>query len=128
MSKDTMRKLTLEDFLRKKEQRERDLKKPQTAELYIKSLDGYITVEEPNIAQLTDAQKIAEDSEAMGNAYIVYQCCPVLRSAELRGNGAPHEIVFEMFKPGEVQSIAEQLMSMAGYTDGNVTVVDKLKN
>lgn len=129
MSKDSIKKLTLADFITRKEQRERDKKTPQTDDLYIKSLDGYITVSEPTSEQLTDARKIAEDNEEYGNTYIVYQCCvePSLKSAELQ-SGEPFDTVLSVFKPGEVQMIAAHLMKMAGYDSDSVTVTDKLKN
>lgn len=129
MSKESIKKLTLSDFIARKEQRERGLKSPQTDDLYIKSLDGCITVAEPTSAQLTDARKMAEDSEEYGNAYIVYQCCvePSLKSAELQC-GEPYDTVLGIFKPGEVQMIAAHLMKMAGYDSDSVTVADKLKN
>lgn len=129
MSKESIKRLTLEDFIARKEQRDRDKKSPQTDDLYIKSLDGCITVSEPTSAQLADARKIAEDSEENGNAYIVYQCCvsPSLKSAELQC-GEPSDTVYGIFKPGEVQMIAAHLMKMAGYDSDSVTVADKLKN
>lgn len=129
MSKESIKKLTLSDFIARKEQRERDRKSPQTDDLYIKSLGGYITVAEPTAAQIADARKMAGDSEEYGNAYIVYQCCvePSLKSAELQC-GEPRDTVLSIFKPGEVQTIAGHLMKMAGYDDDSVTVADKLKN
>lgn len=128
MSKEHIKKITLEDFISRKEQRARSLHNPQPRELYIKSLDGCIEVVEPTLSQLTDARKLAEESEEMGNAYIVYQCCPILHAGELKTGGAPHEAVFAVFKPGEVAAIAAQLMEMAGYSADNVTVAERLKN
>lgn len=130
MSKEKIKKITLEDFIAKKEQSMRDKHNPKTNDLYIKSLDGYITVAEPMMAQLADARKFAEDSEESGNAYIVYQCVidPNLKAAELSNNAIRHEIVYDIFKPGEVQYIAAHLMKMAGYDSDSVTLTEKIKN
>ena len=133
MSKESMKKLTLDDFIRRKEQSERDKHAPKTDELYIESLGGTITVKEPSISLIEDSSNLANGdgaNENSANAYIVYQsiCEPNLKAAELKVSGAPHEVVFEIFKPGEVQRIAQHLMKMAGYADGSVRTVDKIKN
>lgn len=126
MSKEAIKKLTLADFIRRKEQAEAAVKKTQTAELYIKSLGGTITVQEPSTERILDARDLEED----GDAYIVYHCCvdPNLKADELSDGGVPHEIVKKIFKPGEIGNIARQLMNMAGFSDDSVTVADKLKN
>ena len=77
MNKQT--KITLKELLRRKEQMLEAKKKPKTAELYIKSLDGTITVEGPSSALAKDAQDMDN-----GDAYLVYQCVtdPCLKAKE----------------------------------------------
>lgn len=133
MSKESIKKITLADFIARKEQSQRDKHTPKTDELYIESLGGTITVEEPDMSLIEDSTKFVSDegvSENEGNAYLVYQSIsePSLKTPELSANGAPHEIVFDLFKPGEVQAIAQHLMKMAGYSNGSVKTVDKIKN
>ncbi len=133
MSKESIKKITLADFIARKEQSQRDKHTPKTDELYIESLGGTITVEEPDMSLIEDSTKFVSDegvSENEGNAYLVYQSVrePSLKTPELSTNGAPHEIVFDLFKPGEVQGIAKHLMKMAGYSNGSVRTVDKIKN
>ncbi len=133
MSKESIKKITLADFIARKEQSQRDKHTPKTDELYIESLGGTITVEEPNMSLIEDSATFASGegtSESEANAYLVYQSIsePSLKTSELSTNGAPHEIVFDLFKPGEVQAIAQHLMKMAGYSNGSVRTVDKIKN
>ena len=131
MSKESMKKLTLDDFIRRKEQSQRDKRTPKTDELYI--LGGTITVEEPNMSLIEDSATFASGegtSESEANAYLVYQSIsePSLKTPELSTNDAPHKIVFDLFRPGEVQAIAQHLMKMAGYSNESVRTVDKIKN
>ena len=49
-------KITLEELIRKKEQMLESKKKPKTETLYIKSLDGTITIESPTAAMAREAQ------------------------------------------------------------------------
>lgn len=133
MSKESMKKLTLDDFIRRKEQSQRDKRTPKTDELYIESLGGTITVEEPNMSLIEDSATFASGegtSESEANAYLVYQSIsePSLKTPELSTNDAPHKIVFDLFRPGEVQAIAQHLMKMAGYSNESVRTVDKIKN
>ena len=62
-------KLTLKDLLARKEQMLESKKKPKRAELYVKSLDGTITVESPTSALAKDAQEMDN-----GDVYLAYQC------------------------------------------------------
>ena len=49
-------KITLEELIRRKEQMLERKKKPKTETLYIKSLDGTITIESPTAAMAREAQ------------------------------------------------------------------------
>lgn len=133
MSKESIKKITLADFIARKEQSQRDKRTPKTDELYIESLGGTITVEEPNMSLIEDSATFASGegtSESEANAYLVYQSIsePSLKTPELSTNDAPHKIVFDLFRPGEVQAIAQHLMKMAGYSNESVRTVDKIKN
>ena len=91
MNKNT--KITLEELIRRKEQMLESKKKPKTETLYIKSLDGTITIESPTAAMAREAQDMEN-----GDAYMVYSCVtePCLKSKELRdafGCVEPMEIV-----------------------------------
>lgn len=74
-------KITLEELIRRKEQMLESKKKPKTETLYIKSLDGTITIESPTAAMAREAQDMEN-----GDAYMVYSCVtePCLKSKELR--------------------------------------------
>ena len=79
MNKNT--KITLEELIRRKEQMLESKKKPKTETLYIKSLDGTITIESPTAAMAREAQDMEN-----GDAYMVYSCVtePCLKSKGLR--------------------------------------------
>lgn len=96
MDKNT--KLTLAELLRRKEQMLEAKKIKKTVDLYVKSIDSVITIEEPNLKS-KDAQ------EAFG--------CDV-----------PMDIVDVIFAPGEIPQIAIECMKLAGYMGG----VEAVKN
>lgn len=125
MTKNT--KITLNELISRKEQMLEAKRKPKTAELYIRSLNGTITIESPSSALAKDAQEMDN-----GDAYMVYSCViePCLKSRELQSAFEciePMEIVDKIFDPGEVPQIAMECLKLAGYIDG-VKVVDDLKN
>lgn len=120
-------KITLQELLRRKEQMLEDKKKPKTATLYVKSLDGTIQIESPTSALAREAQDMEN-----GDNYMVYSCVtePPLKSKELQeafGCVEPMEIVEKIFEPGEIPQIAIECLKLAGYVDG-VKAVDDIKN
>ena len=125
MNKQT--KITLQELIKRKEQMLEAKKKPKTANLYVKSLDGTITIESPTSALAKEAQEMEN-----GDLYIVYQCVvdPCLKSKELQeafGCVEPMEIVESIFDAGEVPQISVECLRLAGYIDG-VRAVDDIKN
>ena len=122
MNKNT--KITLEELIRRKEQMLEAKKKPKTASLYIKSLDGTITIESPTAALAREAQEMDN-----GDTYMVYSCVtePCLKSKELQqefGCVDPMEIVEKIFETGEIPQIALECLKLAGYVDGVKAVAD----
>lgn len=124
MSKNT--KLTLAELMKRKEQMLQAKKKKETQDLYIKSIDATITIEEPDAALCRDAN----DMEAgEGDKYMCYECIkePNLKDRELQeafGCTTPMDIVELIFKAGEIPQIAIECMKLAGYVGG----VDAVKN
>ena len=125
MNKNT--KITLQELIRRKEQMLESKKTPKKAELFVKSLNGTITIESPTAALARDSQEMDN-----GDAYMVYSCVtePCLKSKELQtefGCVDPMEIVDKIFDPGEIPQIALECLKLAGYVDG-VRVVNDIKN
>jgi len=121
------KKITLQELIRRKEQMLEAKKTPKKAELYIKSLDGVITIEAPTSALARDAQ----DMEA-GDNFLVYQCVvdPCLKSKELQKAFEcvePMDIVEKLFDPGEIPQISVECLKLSGYIDG-VRAVEETKN
>ena len=119
-------KITLQELVRRKEQMLEAKKKKKTQELYVASLDGTITIEEPSAALARDAQEM---DAGEGDVYMTYECVidPPLKSKELQdafGCREPMEIVEKIFDAGELPQIGVACMRLAGYID-SVTPVEK---
>lgn len=126
MSKDT--KLTLETLIAKKEQL--DTTKIKIAKVYIKRLDAYITVSKPNIELINDSLGLKTSFESDKHLVSKSIVEPKLNDDELMkayGCRTAKEVLEKIFEVGEIQSMAQELMAIAGYKD-SVTLVDNLKN
>ena len=124
MNKST--KLTLAELLKRKEQMLAAKKTKKTLDLYVKSIDATITIEEPDGALCRDANDM-EPGE--GDKYLCYECVkdPDLKSKEAQeafGCAEPMDIVEVVFKAGEIPQIAIECMKLAGYMGG----VEQVKN
>ena len=124
MNKNT--KLTLAELLRRKEQMLESKKVKKTQNLYIKSIDATITIEEPTGALCRDANDM-EPGE--GDKYLCYECIiePNLKSKEVQDAfdcAVPMDVVDIIFAPGEIPQIAIECMKLAGYMGG----VEAVKN
>ena len=124
MNKST--KLTLAELLKRKEQMLAAKKTKKTLDLYVKSIDATITIEEPSGALCRDANDM-EPGE--GDKYMCYECIkePNLKSKEAQeafGCSEPMDIVEAIFAPGEIPQIAIECMRLAGYMGG----VEAVKN
>ena len=122
MNKNT--KLTLAELLRRKEQMLESKKVKKTQDLYIKSIDATITIEEPTGALCRDANDM-EPGE--GDQYLCYECIiePNLKSKEVQDAfdcAVPMDVVDIIFAPGEIPQIAIECMKLAGYMGGVETV------
>lgn len=120
-------KITLKDLIARKEQMLESKRQEKTAELYVKSLGGTITITSPTAALARDAQGMEN-----GDDYMVYSCVvePCLKSKELQaefGCVEPLEIVQKVFDAGEIPQIALECLKLAGYLD-SVKQVSEIKN
>lgn len=101
--------------------------KKEIKEIYIKSLDGIIKVQKPH----KDICMQAYDHER-SDEYLIYECVvePDLKSKELHkayNVVDPLDIVNQVFEPGEVSYLGMTLLSIAGYDDLAVRLVDDIK-
>lgn len=126
-TKETPKKITLEDLIKRAAE---PAHKKATANLYVDSLKGTITIKEPDEATCMDALNMGGDK---GNDYIIYHCVvePNLKDADLRkafGVVEPLEIVRKIFpKAGERAAISQICVEMAGFGD-SVKVIEEIKN
>lgn len=128
MSKENIKKVTLQDLIAKAEQKKQC--KKELRQLYVKSLDGIITIIKPDRKLILEAMDMEDESE--GDKYLVYNCVvePNLKDKELQqayNVVSPMDVVDEIFEPGEVASISKELIKLAGYVD-SVKLVDDIKN
>lgn len=123
---DKRTKLTLAELMRRKEQMLAAKKTKKTQDLYVKSIDSVITIEEPDGALCRDAN----DMEAgEGDKYLCFESIkePNLKDKALQeayGCAVPMDIVDIIFAPGEIPQIAIECMKLAGYMGG----VEQVKN
>ena len=123
-------KVSLEQLIKKK--LERDGKKTATKDIYIESLGGNITFNNPN-----DAQRIEYSEKVKSGSYIdmidgmvkvIYDCCPMLHSKELHDSievEYPYDTVKAIFDIEEITDIGVKLIN---FFDEDEDADEKLKN
>lgn len=127
------KQLTIADLLAKKEKLKQGNRR--TANLYIESLDGEITIQEPERSVAIEALAMAQDDSRseMADPYIVYHCViqPDLKDQQLQkefGCVEPTDIVGILFRPGEIAAISGHALKLAGFGEGVRKVDRDIKN
>lgn len=129
MNKEKIKKLTLADIISKKEQIQDSKKK--LGEIYVPSLEGYIVVEKPDRELMADAHEYENGMDS--NVHLVSNCIvePNIKDKETMselGVHTPKELLQTILSDGEIGTIAEKLMDLAGYTNNGIEMVKDLKN
>lgn len=123
------KKLTLDELISKKTQIKEA--KEKTAEKYVKSLGGTVTIKILDRAFISDCTEM-ENGE--GNALIVYEGIvePNLKDSKLHeayGINNPVDIVDAIFLPGEADSLSGEIVKLSGYDKNSIQdVVEEVKN
>lgn len=125
MSK-AVQKMTIEKLI--KEKAKYAVKMDKTQELFIPSLNASVVVGKPDRSLCMEALKMEDE----GDAFLVYSCMvePTLKDTELHkvyGCVEPTDIVEKIFEPGEIGSISQKCLEMAGYSN-EIKAVEDLKN
>ena len=125
------KKLTIKELIAQKEALKS--RKKKTANLFVESLEGEITIESPTSDIMLTAQSEGETDAVRADRYLVYKCVkdPNLSDKELQeayGCVEPIDIVKEIFQPGEVSKIAVEIMNLGGYGNSVTKVASDLKN
>ncbi|SET55465.1 Phage XkdN-like tail assembly chaperone protein, TAC [Natronincola peptidivorans] len=112
------KKLTIKELLAQKEQLKN--KKAKVVDLYIESLDAEIAVVTPSTSIILEAQAEGERDAVRADTYLIFNSVkePNLKDVELQkayGCVEPLDIVEKIFLPGEISSIASEIMKLAGY-------------
>lgn len=118
------KKLTLNDLISKKLQREKDI--ITVKEIEIESLEGALVFIKPdNEVVLDTMDKLDNDLAGTREVvaaykYLIYQSCQLLHDQELHDAYEvtdPLDIVDKLFKISEILSVGNDLMVMAGFKD-----------
>lgn len=125
-------KVTLKQLIEKK--LEKDGKKTATKDIYIKSLDGCITFNNPSdSARIEYAEKTRNGSYVDlvdGMVKLIYDCCPMLHAKELQESidvDYPYDTVKAIFDIDEIMELGVKLMNFFD-DDKEDGSEEKLKN
>lgn len=125
-------KVTLKELIEKK--LERDNKKTATKDIYIESLGGSITFNNPSdAARIEYSEKVKSESYVDmvdGMVKLIYDCCPMLHSKELQESievDYPYDTVRSIFDVTEITDIGVKLINFFD-NDENDNAEEKLKN
>lgn len=124
MSKETHKKLALEDLMARAEQREQG--KTVFKRVYVDSLGGDLELERIPLSRMLSMLDGVDGSTMQENldiqTEIIYRCCPLLRNPALRE--AFHcetqtEVVCAVFEDnvGAISDLAEEILGFYGLSD-----------
>ena len=126
-----MKKVSLEQLIQKK--LEKDGRKNASKEIYVKSLDAYITVTNPSDSQKIEfADKTKDGSYVeMMKAYekLIYDNCAMLRSKELQKSievDYPYDTVKVIFDTDEIAEIGIKVLNF--FEEDEEDADEKIKN
>ncbi|MCG3089130.1 phage tail assembly chaperone [Sporosarcina cyprini] len=125
----TKKKLTLQDLFQEKEKYE--VKEDVKEELFIPRIDASITIQKPERSLCIESVQMGRNDED-GDVFLVYNAvvAPDLKDKDLQkafGCKEPTDIVSKIFEAGEIVSIAQVALDLAGYGD-SVSRMKDLKN
>ncbi len=126
------KKVSLKQLIEKK--LERDNKKTATKDIYIESLGGSITFNNPSdAARIEYSEKTKTESYVDmvdGMVKLIYDCCPMLHSKELQESievDYPYDTVRSIFDITEITDIGVKLINFFD-NDEDDNAEEKLKN
>ena len=127
-----IKKVSLKQLIEKKF--ERDNKKTATKDIYIESLGGSITFNNPSdAARIEYSEKTKTESYVDmvdGMVKLIYDCCPMLHSKELQEGievNYPYDTVRAIFDITEITDLGVKLINFFD-NDENDNAEEKLKN
>jgi hypothetical protein len=123
--------LTIADILKRKDALKN--KNNKTARLYVDSLESEIVIKAPDRQLAFELISKAQSGDNTADVCAVYECViePNLKSKELQegfGVFSPTDIVDVIFDAGEIASISDHILKLAGFGKGVQKVDDELKN
>lgn len=124
-------KVSLKQLIEKK--LEKDGRKTATKDIYIESLGGSITFNNPSdAARIEYSEKVKSESYVDmvdGMVKLIYDCCPMLHSKELQESievDYPYDTVRAIFDITEITDLGVKLINF--FDDEDDDAEEKLKN
>lgn len=131
--KDSMKKLTLEALIAKKEQREAS--KSEYRDIPVESLGGSLTVKKLPLSQILDFLDSADENAGLKEnlafeAELIYKSCPIMQDKRLQeayGCAEPYDVVMRVLDDniGAVGELTAAILDFYGMGD---SIRDQLKN
>jgi hypothetical protein len=120
-------KITVADLIKNAEAIQKEKKQAKTKDLYVRGLDGAITITQPTDEVIEDALELPGKD---GDRYLLYHSIvePNLKDKDLQAAYQckdPLDIVPALFTQSEIRAIALAALDLAGYGDGRV---EEIKN
>ncbi|OCZ53792.1 hypothetical protein [Dehalobacter sp. TeCB1] len=120
-------KVTVSDLIKNADSIRQEKKQCKTKDLYVKGLDGVVTISQPTDEIIEDALELPGKE---GDRYLLYNCIvePNLKDKELQAAFQckdPLEIIQALFTQSEIRALSLAALDLAGYGDGRV---EEIKN
>ena len=122
-----MKKLTVDDILAKK----KIIDKKANENFYSKIFDAEIEVNNAKADSITDILSDSTDGEFRRYLKLIYLCCPIFKSEELRKNfddlKEPYDIIERVFgnNLNEIMQLGNFILKKYGFLDEDL--VEKIK-
>lgn len=134
MSKENAKRVTFEQLIARRVQREQDQLK--ITEIYCESLDAYLVFKKPSHNILISVLELIDDGTDIKKSItafqqLIYHCCEALQNPELHkelGIINPFEIVFALFEVMEVIKIGAELADFCGISNKEKEEKEVIKN
>jgi len=120
-------KVTVSDLIKNADAIQKDKKQCKTRDLYVKGLDGVVTISQPTDEIIEDALELPGKE---GDRFLLYNCIvePNVKDKQLQAAfqcGEPMDIIQALFTQSEIRALAMAALDLAGYGDGRV---EEIKN
>ena len=132
-TKDSMKKLTLDALIAKKEQREAN--QTEYREVPVESLGGTLTIKKLPLSQMLELMDAQDENAGMKEnvefeVELIYRCCPMFQDKKLQAAyecAEPYDVVYRVMDDdlGAIGELSTAILDFYGMGD---SVREQLKN